>query len=94
MDQAVNCSHSHHAVRENLIPVTKRLVGRDDKTSRFIAVGNKLKQYLGLSITAFNVTQIIQNDESILIELGSRELTARKAGQNYPLHRSMFDEKF
>ncbi len=31
---------------------------------------------------------------TIVSNLGSRELTARKAGQNYPLHRSMFDEKF
>ncbi len=42
---------------------------------------------------ADGIRSLMRQDPDIIL-LGSRELTARKAGQNYPLHRSMFDEKF
>ncbi len=48
-----------------------------------------------LKIIAYGVPLTgLMLDYSQSYQLGSRELTARKAGQNYPLHRSMFDEKF
>ena len=49
------------------------------------AVSDKLYEQKG---------QLTNASRDLFKQLGSRELTARKAGQNYPLHRSMFDEKF
>ena len=48
MDNAVDGSYRHQCIREDLIPVAKRLVRGNDQAAAFIAMSNKLKQDLRL----------------------------------------------
>jgi hypothetical protein len=48
VDNPVDGSHRHQGVREDLIPVTKRLIRCDNQTATFIPMGDKFKQDLGL----------------------------------------------
>ncbi len=68
-----------HTIDSKLLQISL-LLRSLDKSIRLPGVGTEAYVYVD-STAAFT-------------QLGSRELTARKAGQNYPLHRSMFDEKF
>ena len=48
--QPVDGGDGHDGVGEDLIPSAEGLIGGDNQAAALIAVGNELKQYLGLGI--------------------------------------------
>ena len=69
VDQPIYGRYRHHAVWEDLIPCTKRVIGCDDQATAFISMRDKFKQYLGLCIGFFHITNVINDDHLILIQL-------------------------
>lgn len=68
MNEPVDGSHGHHFVWKNLIPFAERSVGGNDEAAGFIAVCDKLEQNVGLLLSLFNETQIIQNEHPELVK--------------------------
>ena len=61
MYQPVDSGNRHHVVVEYLIPSTEWLIRCDDEATGFIAMGNKLEQYLSFLVALFYVTDVIDD---------------------------------
>lgn len=50
VDQAVNGGNGHHRIGKDALPLTKRLIRRDQEALALIAVGNEFKQHRGFRL--------------------------------------------
>ena len=90
MDEAINGGHRHHAVVKQLIPIVKRLIGRDEQAAALIPMSNELKQDAAFLIALFDIAQIVENENGILVEFDkSTGQTMFFLGQLQFLHQCM-----
>ena len=70
MDEPINRGHRHNAVREDLIPFAERLIGCDDETPAFVAVGDELEQDVSLRIRFLHITNIVNDEYPVFVQPG------------------------
>jgi len=68
--EPVDGRQRHGFVGEDLAPFAERLVGCDEQGSAFIAGGDQLKQYAGLSLILGDVGDVVEDQQLVLVELG------------------------
>lgn len=68
MHQAVNGGHGHDGIGKDAIPLTERLVGRDDHAAGFVAVGDQLEQGMGFKLALFDIPHIIEDYNRVFVE--------------------------
>jgi len=69
VDEPIDGGERHGGIRKHAGPFAERLVGGDQKAAPFVSGSNQFKQYAGLGLVATNVTEVIEDDEVILVEL-------------------------
>lgn len=69
VNQSVYRRHRHHGIRENRIPLTKGLIGREQETSTLVTIGYQLKQHGRLRLRFLDVAQVIEHQQIKLVEL-------------------------
>ena len=69
VDEPIDGGERHGGIRKHAGPFAKRLVGGDQKAAPFVSGSDQFKQYAGLGLVATNVTEVIEDDEVILVEL-------------------------
>jgi hypothetical protein len=78
--EAVDDSHRHRLVGEDLAPFAERLIGRDEEGSPFIAGADELKEHTGFGLVFGDVSEVIEDQQVIFVEPGNsgfeRELAA------------------
>ena len=73
--EPVDGRQRHGFVGEDLAPFAERLIGRDQQGSAFIAGGDQLEQYAGLSLILGDVGDIVKDQQLVLVEFdGGLEL--------------------
>jgi hypothetical protein len=68
--EPVDGCQRHGLVGENLAPFAEGLVGRDQQGSAFIAGGDQLEQHTGLGLILGDVSDIVEDQQLVLVELG------------------------
>ena len=90
MDQPVDGRDGHGLVREDLIPATEGLIGRDGDATVFVAPGDQFKENAGFGLILVGVGDVIENDQVELVELRQCSLENEiAAGRLEPLTRSL-----
>lgn len=70
MDEAVYGGDCHDAVGEDDVLLTERLIGGDDQTAGFIAVGDEFEQDLGFRIGFLDATDVVNDEDAIFVQPG------------------------
>jgi hypothetical protein len=70
MNQPVDCRHCHHVVIEDLVPGAEGLIRGNYQTSRFISMGNQLKEHLRFVTALFHIADVVDNQNGILVHSG------------------------
>ncbi len=63
MNQAVDGGDGHHGIGEDVIPLTKGLIGGNQETVALVAMGNELKEDRGFSLRLFDIAEVINNQQ-------------------------------
>ena len=69
VNEPVDGGNGHHRVAEDGVPLAKRLVGRDEYTLAFIAIGNQLEEDRGFSFGLLDIAEVIDDDEVKAVKL-------------------------
>ena len=64
MHQAINRCDGHHVIRQDGVPLTEGLIGRDEQAASLVAMGNQFKEDRGFGLRLFDVAKVI-NDEQV-----------------------------
>ena len=68
VNQPVNSGHGHHGIGEDVIPLTKGLIGRDKETVALVAMGNEFKEDGGFCLRLFDIAEVINNQQVKAVE--------------------------
>ena len=69
MNQPVDSGHGHHGIGEDVIPLTKGLIGGDKETVALVAMGNEFKENRGFRLRLFDIAEIIDNQQVKAVKL-------------------------
>jgi len=70
MAQAVDGCHRHGLVREHLIPLGERCVGRDGDALALIALTNQLEEHRCLGLVPLGIAEVVKHQQVEATELG------------------------
>lgn len=63
MNQAVNSCDSHHGIWENLLPLTKGLIGCNQEAFAFVTMSDEFKQDSGFGFGFADIANIIDQEQ-------------------------------
>ena len=69
VQQSVHRRHGHGTGREDVLPLTKRLVARHQQRSPFVAVHHQLEEHRGLRLVLAHVADVVNDEKGVAIEL-------------------------
>src|SRR5260370_34811528 len=79
MDEAIDGRERHGLVGEDFAPFAERLVGRYQHGSPLVTRGNQLEQHAGFGLILGDVSEVIENEQIVAIELCNRAFESQVA---------------
>ena len=70
VNQPVDGGHGHHGIGEDVIPLTKGLIGGDEETVALVAMGNEFKEDRGFRLRLLDIAEIINNQQVKAVQFG------------------------
>ena len=69
MNEAVDGGEGHGWIREDRVPGTEWLVGRDQHGAAFVACADQFEQHAGLGLILCDVGDVVEDQQVELVEL-------------------------
>ena len=63
VNQPVDSGHGHHGIGEDVIPLTKGLIGGNKEAVALVAMGNEFKEDRGFRLRLFDIAEVIHNQQ-------------------------------
>src|SRR6267378_4490995 len=82
MDEAVDDSHGHCLIREDLAPFAKGLIGGDQQRSPLVAGADEFEEHAGFGLVLGDVGKVIEDQQVVFVELGNGGFESELAAGN------------